>query len=81
MYKVVVALACCLAFSGAALAQEKELDFKMTNTEINLVGKALGKMPFDEVAPLVNKLRTQYMSAANPPKPEEKKQEEPKKAE
>ena len=61
----------------AALAQE--VNIKLTMPELQIVGKALEKMPYAEVAPLFTKLQQQIAQQQAPPpivpeKPVEKKE-------
>lgn len=65
----------------AAVAQEKEYTFKVTASEVNTIGKALGKLTYDEVAALVQKLRVQIEAQNQPPKIEELPKVEEKKPE
>lgn len=64
--------------------QEAELNFKLTTTDINVIGQALGKAPYEQAAPILQKLREQYFNlqakAAVKPeiKPEENKDNEKK---
>lgn len=70
-----------LALAVPTLAQQQapEINLKVNNSELETIGKALGKLTFDEVAPLIQKLRTQVVEqqqAATPvptpaPKPKE----------
>lgn len=53
-----------LAFVIPVMAQEVSL--KVTNDDVNTIGKALSKLPFDEVAPLIQKLRTQIVEQQQP---------------
>ncbi len=41
--------------------QPQEFSLKVTPAEVDLIGKGLGSMPFNDVAPLINKLRAQVM--------------------
>lgn len=73
-----------LVIATAAMAQaEKEFDLKLTGSEVNMVGEALGELPYKKVVPLMNKLQGQLNAQSQPPKPavvpEEKKED--KKAE
>jgi hypothetical protein len=45
--------------------------FKVTPAEAEIIGKALSKLPYEEVAPLLQKLRTQVLEQQKAP--EEKK--------
>lgn len=35
-------------------------DYKFTDEQIELIGRALGELPFKEVAQLISKIQTQY---------------------
>jgi len=54
-----------------------EYSLKVTSTELELIGKALGTQPYNDVVPLMSKLRQQVMEQQKP-KPEDKPAE-PKK--
>lgn len=58
-------------FTTASVAQERDYDLRVTATEVNLIGKALGKLSFDEVAPIIEKLRNQVAVQNQPPKVEQ----------
>ena len=38
---------------------EKEFSLKVTEAELNFIGSAIGKLPFEQVEGLINKLRQQ----------------------
>lgn len=48
----------------------QEINLKVTNPELGLIGKGLGTLPFNDVAPLMQKLQTQVI--------EQQKKDEPK---
>lgn len=61
--------------STAAFAQApspQEFNLKINSQQLELLGKALGKLPFDEVAPLMQQLRQQVVEQSLP-KPVDKK--------
>lgn len=79
-----ITLVTLLALGIAAHAQQQpsqlELNFHITAPETDLILRGLGAQPFNDVAPLINKLRTQYIeqqqskAAVEPPKqPKEEK--------
>lgn len=55
--------------------KQAEIDFKLTTDDVNGIGEALGKMPYEKAAPILQKLRDQYLSqqAKAASQPEEKK--------
>ena len=63
MRKLIWPIAFAFAFAIPALAQQaqQEVTLKVTNDDVNVIGRALGKLPFDEVAGLVQKLRSQIV--------------------
>lgn len=68
MRKLIIVI--CL-IATPALAQEPQVtnqiyNLRVTNDEINVIGKSLGKLPFDEVAPIIQKLRTQIAEQQMP---------------
>lgn len=68
-----------LLVASPVIAQEQpsqptEYNLKITPQELDQVGKALGLMPYNDIAPLMQKLRAQVMEQQQP-----KKVEEPKK--
>lgn len=67
------------AFAVPTLAQQQELILKVNPAEVETLGKALGKLPFDDVATLIQKLRTQIVEQQVPRKEDVKPVEEPKK--
>ena len=69
----------CLIVSPA-MAQEQssqpsEYVLKITPQDLDLMGKALGTMPYNDIAPLLQKLRSQVVEQQHPKKAEK----EPKK--
>lgn len=44
-----------------------EFKLTVTNDDVNTIGKALGRLPFDDVAQLIQKLREQIVSQSKPP--------------
>ncbi len=57
--------------------QPSEYNLRVTPAEIDLISKGLGTQPFNDVLPLINKLRSQVIEQQ--PKPVENKADEPKK--
>lgn len=47
-------------------ASEGELSLKVSNADVNTIGKALGLMPYGEVAALIEKLRQQIAMQQKP---------------
>lgn len=81
MRKLIWVAGFVLAFAVPTLAQQ-EVNLKVTTEDVNVIGKALGKMPFDEVAGLIQKLREQIMQQQKPaevPVPTPRPAEAPKK--
>lgn len=62
-----------LFLSSAALAadpvQPSEYTIKLTAQELDIVGRGLGTQPYNDVAPLVQKLRAQVVEQQQPVKP------------
>lgn len=82
MKKIIYPIAFLLTFAIPVWAQQQDFTLKVTNDDVNTIGKALGKLPFDDVAGLIQKLREQIVSqqqksveapivAPAPPKPKE----------
>ena len=46
---------------AAAQQQTQDLTLKLKPAEVDIVGKALGKLPYEEVAALIQNLRQQIM--------------------
>lgn len=70
-----------MLLSSTACAQPvpvppQEFTIKLTGPELDVIGKGLGTQPFNDVAPLLQKLREQVQ--AQQPKPEPKPNEAPK---
>jgi len=57
-------------------AYAEDFTIKLTGPELDIIGKGLGTQPFNDVAPLLQKLREQV--AAQQPKQEPAKVEEKK---
>ena len=77
-YLYAAAIACSIATVSLAYAQqqqEREFEIKVNNKDIELIGKALGKLPFEEVAPLFQKLQVQIQQQNMPKPPVEPKKE------
>lgn len=66
MKKLALAL---LLVSSSALAQTPpaEYNLKVTPADVAIIGKALGSQPFNDVAPVLNKLQEQ-INEQNKPK-------------
>jgi hypothetical protein len=64
-----------MLLSSAAMAED--FTIKLTGPELDIVGKGLGTQPFNDVAPLLQKLREQVQ--AQQPKPVEPAKAEEKK--
>lgn len=57
------------AFAVPTLAQQaSELNIKVSTQEIEVIAKGLGKLPYEEVAALFNKLRAQVVDQQVPRK-------------
>ena len=56
MKKLILA---AMLFASPAMAQDVTL--KVNNAELGLIGKGLGFLPFNDVAPLMNKLQGQVV--------------------
>lgn len=77
---------CLLALSVALLsfipchAQERGFTLTLSETQLNYVGKLLGRQPYEEVAPLIQRIQEQVNSqvAAQSRPPPQPKPEEPK---
>lgn len=57
-----------------AFAQEREYELKITAKEVETIGKALAKLPYEEVALLIQKLQGQIMRQQQPPAPQAQEQ-------
>ena len=64
-----------MLLSTAAMAED--FTIKLTGPELDVIGKGLGTQPFNDAAPLLQKLREQV--AAQQPKPQEPAKVEEKK--
>ena len=80
MKRLIWVLGFVAALAVPTLAQQQitEYTLKITPAEVETVGKALGKMPFEDVAKLIQKLQTQIVEQ-QVPRREDVKPEEPKK--
>ena len=56
MKKLILA---AILFASPAMAQDVTLH--VNNAELGLIGKGLGTLPFNDVAPLMNKLQSQVV--------------------
>ncbi len=67
--------------SSVAYGQQpvSEYNLKVTPQEIELIGKGIGLLPFNDVAALVQKLRSQVMEQQSPPKPVQQNTPDPEK--
>lgn len=54
-------------FQSTAIAQDREFTLRVNQKEIDILGRSLGKQPFDEVAPLIQKLQHQIQTQNTPP--------------
>lgn len=77
-YTKLFAIAAALMFATPVVAQQ-EFTLKVTPAEINVIGEALGFMPYSKAAPLIQKLQVQVNAQSQPPAPVEPAKEEPKK--
>jgi len=76
--KIAIALMITAMYAGTAYAQQpSEFTIKLTGPELDTIGKGLGTQPFNDVAPLLQKLREQV--AAQQPKQQEPAKVEEKK--
>lgn len=65
MKKLLWISACLVAFASPVEAQQtppKEYNLKVTTADLELMGKALGKLPFDDVFALMQSLRSQVIN-------------------
>ena len=70
-----LAVAAVFLVSEPAQAQPSipsEYVIKLSPADLDLIGKALGAQPFNDVAPLFQKLRQQVSEQQKPPEPEKK---------
>lgn len=69
-------LAAMIAFASPAMAQApQEFILKVKPVDVDKIGKGLAKLPFEEVAELMQVLRQQIMEQQQPAKPIEPPQE------
>lgn len=68
-----VSAAIIIFFLSLANAQEPSKDVTLTVTvaELAVIGKALGTIPYSEIAPLMNKLQIQFIAQSVPRRAEE----------
>lgn len=67
---LIIGLICLPTLANAQ--EPTEFDFKLTKADIAVIGEALGKEPYNKVAPLLAKLQ-QQINAQMQPKPVEPK--------
>lgn len=68
MKKLMLASLLALSLTSSAVAQDKEFDLKVTTADITLIGDGLGTLPYNKVAPLIQKLQQQIaVQQAKPP--------------
>ncbi len=69
--KLILIAGFVLALAVPTLAQQQQQEIKLAvnNSELDTIGKAWGKLPFDEVAQLIQKLRTQVVEQQQVPVP------------
>ncbi len=78
MKKSLIAIAFLLpTFAFAQTPQPQEYTIRLTAQEVDIVGRALGKLPYEDVALIIQKLRQQIVeqqsiAGQQPPKVEEK---------
>ena len=75
--KIAIVLMVAAIYGGPAYAQTPEFTIKLTGPELDIIGKGLGTQPFNEAAPLLQKLREQV--TAQQAKPQEPAKVEEKK--
>jgi hypothetical protein len=75
MKRCIVLVALLVATPAFAQQQPQHYTLTVTEPELNLIGKALGKMPFEEVSSLVNNIigQVHQQQAAAKPKPDAEK--------
>lgn len=67
MKKLIWPVAFVLAFVVPTYAQQvQEMTLKVTPADVEVIGRALGKLPFDDVAQLIQKLRAQILEQQKP---------------
>lgn len=64
---VPAAFACCLA--APAFAQPRSYSVTLTDAEMSIVARALGRQPYDEAAPVIARLSQQIQAQAANQKP------------
>lgn len=74
IFGLVFAFMCFMQYASAQSAPS-EYNLKVKPGEADLIGKGLGKLPFEEVAPLIQSLRSQIIEqhqikAVEQPKPD-----------
>lgn len=78
MRRLIIAAAFLFPQIAYAQAPVPELTLKVTALELEIIGKGLGTQPYNDVVPLMNKLRQQVMEQQKPalaPKPDEPKKD------
>lgn len=65
------AVALLVAVSARA-ADPSEYTLHLTPADMVVIGAALGKLPYDQVADLVTKIRAQVLQQAQPPQKKDK---------
>jgi len=83
---VAIAASCIIFACANAQAQQPSTSYniKVDNSQLDLIGKALGKMPYEDVAVLMQVLRQQVVEQSKLPEiktPEAKAPDTAKKAE
>lgn len=74
MLKKYLLVAFVLVWATPSIAQAPaEYNFKLTPADVELIGKALGKLPYEDVAVLFQKLRQQAAEQQQPKTEPEKK--------
>ena len=53
--------------SVAAQAQNRTVTINLTNQELTVVARALGKQPYEEVAPVIGRISEQVQEQSQPP--------------
>lgn len=73
MIAVALTMIPLVSYAQPAAQQPQEYTIKLTTAEIDIVGKALGTLPYQEVALIIQKLRQQIVDQQSANKPDEKK--------